>query len=392
MSVSVVMILLISLGSGIQTLDDRSISELESYVDNQNVSTNFVRRYELMLMRRRSLSMWTPSNDRKRALGSSLREKSLAYNETDLISLNKLWRNFVEELLTHERSLSDSTMFYKYNENGWNPMVFRWSLVNFLLRDYDTIANDANASIWLPAIHAGIHYVENLVPNKLHGHNFLRLERIQHVFHFYNLYSSTGTLLSQYKQIIEYGAGTGDNAATIRELGFEGLHIVIDIPPMLFMQQYFLRYSGWPAYLGHGLQLLNGRSTILESTFHRYHGLSSHISAAEHKDTLFMATWSLTETHAQERDRIFPLLKAFGTILITFGGDDLEGLNNKIDMLKRAKEFENTHSICVWELPNHANNFYFIAQLKYKGNVACVKKIGCTNEKKIYGDCTFASD
>ena len=48
---------------------------------------------------------------------------------------------------------------------------------------------------------------------------------------------------------MEFGGGTGEQVAVFRDLGFAGRYVIQDLPPMLLLQQYALRYSGVPAYV-----------------------------------------------------------------------------------------------------------------------------------------------
>lgn len=51
-------------------------------------------------------------------------------------------------------------------------------------------------------------------------------ERINHINHLQALYYSVHKKISDFSQIIEYGAGTGDNVPLFKLLGFIGVHFI----------------------------------------------------------------------------------------------------------------------------------------------------------------------
>ena len=58
-------------------------------------------------------------------------------------------------------------------------------------------------------------------------------DRIQMAVVLRNLYLATGVLPENLTHVVEFGAGTGQMAHVARTLGFQGLHLVIDMPQML---------------------------------------------------------------------------------------------------------------------------------------------------------------
>ena len=57
--------------------------------------------------------------------------------------------------------------------------------------------------------------------------------------------------LAHFRLITEFGSGSAEMAHVARGLGFRGLFLIYDLPPMLLLQRYWLRLAGLPAYLLH---------------------------------------------------------------------------------------------------------------------------------------------
>ena len=63
------------------------------------------------------------------------------------------------------------------------------------------------------------------------------------------IYLSTGKEVRALPLILEFGAGSAELVPVVRRLGFGGAFLVYDLPPMLLLQRYLQRYSGYSAHL-----------------------------------------------------------------------------------------------------------------------------------------------
>jgi hypothetical protein len=89
----------------------------------------------------------------------------------------------------------------------------------------------------------------------------------------------SGLRLRDYEQIVEFGAGVGETARLIHDLGFDGQYVIYDLPEVAELSRFYLaRYN---------------------VTF------ATHFSSiATERRTLFIATWSLSEVPLEYRNQI----------------------------------------------------------------------------------------
>ena len=379
--------------------DKVSYAILEDVVNGDAAHRENITAYEEHFRNRRSLSIWEPSRDILQVLGENLCKYASSFNEQTLSEVPYHWRVSLEELLRIERNPSNCSTFHEYHQRGWNPHLFRWSTLlhgEFIQQRFRTLKTDPDYfTTWSSAIVAGISYARDMVQNVHLGRHFLRLERVEHAIHLYSLFKCTGLLPKNFQQIIEYGAGTGDNAAYLREMQFQGVHFIVDIPPMLYFQNFFQKYSGWPSYFGENLTSLNGRKLILESSLSSSK-LNSHLNAKHSRNTLFLATF----TAANIPD--LNIFSKYGTLLIAFtntttASQQLTNLSflgaPMVDNLQTVEEWvsilASMYSICVWgvAVDDQIHHYYFMARLKTMGNTKCDSTVGCTEKTKLWGNC-----
>ncbi|AWN48660.1 hypothetical protein DK419_21770 [Methylobacterium terrae] len=127
---------------------------------------------------------------------------------------------------------------------------------------------------------------------------------VQHAYHLMRYEQDTGRALTECDVIVEIGGGYGSFCRLLRNAGFEGLHVIYDLPHVSAIQRLYLGLSGFtevsPAQVArrtrHGVCLVTDD------------GLDAvHAALADQGLTVgFVATWSLSEAPMSVRDRIFP--------------------------------------------------------------------------------------
>jgi hypothetical protein len=173
---------------------------------------------------------------------------------------------------------------------------------------------------------------------------------------------------------------------------FTGNYFIIDLPPVLMLQNYFNRLSNWPSYYGENLINLNGRKTILESVYDLDNFVTNHFNNNEFDESLFMATWSLSEISIYQRNNIIKQisLAKYGYIFVSFC-KDWENIDNLNYFINLSNLINDEYSICIWEMDYMKNNYYFIAKKRIlNGFTICDNSIGCNRNNKVYGDCSMS--
>lgn len=371
------------------------------------------------------------------------------------VAMSGTWARYMKELARRETVREDCVRFHEFHQRRWHPYVFKWAdgPSNARWRDSAAPAEEWNAlpprsgppvdarnvqngfggrkpGTFLPAdplftrLYAKAveplgfgppdrHPYVYRVPHEngtSREHTYFR-GRAFHASHIALL----GLMLRQprplrgFRQIVEFGAGSGELADLAPALGFRGLFVIYDLPQMLLMQRYWLRLAGQPAYLmqyeasPRTLRKLDAAPRVaLVSSLHTSaesgelwlpKTLSGAGGTGERMvDTLFLGFWSFTEASPAARVAIMPVLHQFGTIQISFNGQ-IQGWDN-IGFLaeKVARPLLATHTVCVWDpftLPQGRRSRkggWLIATHRDRGEAAqvrCVAEAGCSNQTLI---------
>ena len=102
------------------------------------------------------------------------------------------------------------------------------------------------------------------------------------------------------KTILEFGGGHGSMCRLIHRLGFTGTYIIYDLPAVSLLQQYYLQENG-----------IEGVISVSD-----FDSLTAEVAETDAKDSLFIATWSLSESPFSIRDALLPIITDFDSVLI----------------------------------------------------------------------------
>lgn len=323
---------------------------------------------------------------------------------------------WMRQLARHETKDRDCARFEKFHALRWNPLVFVWAEAG-TSGSWDTalvpwLRSDKNyATEWGPVAERTYYgprevaYVDaqgSPVPTSSSGvgadgvpkPGMYRLKRMHEVEQARTFLHATGTHLRDIMQLVEFGGGGGELEPTMRDLGFTGVHIIYDLPPMLLMQRFWIRHASLPVYtVGVDVQpdalvprLARGRTFQVSSVSRPAHlPLVLQRTGVALKDTVFWATWSFTEAGVAARNTIRPFIKGVGRVFIAFW-DDFKGVDNNAYLVSMVKEdFAATHSACVWRKKTHDPSrptFYLVLVLMELGPARCAAEIGCDASSK----------
>jgi len=232
-----------------------------------------------------------------------------------------------------------------------------------------------------------------------------RLKRYHEVEQARTFLHATGTHVRDVAQLVEFGGGGGELEAALRDLGFGGVHLVYDLPPMLLMQRFWLRHAALPVYtVGVDVpatalrpRLARGR-TFQVSSVHKPAQLPLVLArtGVPLRDTAFWATWSFTEAGVAARNTVRAHLRGDGTgaggahtqpgrVFIAFW-DDFKGVDNNAYLLEMVRaDFAATHSLCVWRKKTHdpaRPTYYLVMVHRELGTARCAAEVGCDETSK----------
>jgi hypothetical protein len=157
--------------------------------------------------------------------------------------------------------------------------------------------------------------------------------RMSHCHHLAVLRDVTGRSVADLDLIVEFGGGFGGMEHLARTLGFEGRYVIIDLPVMRRLQDFYLSIEGAREVSECLTSLPKGTDSATHLIgLERVDELRAIVTAAS--DALFIATWSLSESPLEVRRRLFQLLAEYSVILIayqrSFAGIDNMGLADEL--------------------------------------------------------------
>jgi hypothetical protein len=156
---------------------------------------------------------------------------------------------------------------------------------------------------------------------------------------------------SRLDAVVEFGGGYGSFFRLLRNLGYRNSYLICDLPVMCALQRFYLRnvFAGEAGGSPDNLQWLSSND---------YGGLRPN--GAGNTRSLFMATWSLSETPPAVRSAVEPLLGSFSYVLFAyqrkFGSYDNRQYFQALQ--QRLPTFDWRHEEC----PVYRGNYYLIGQ------------------------------
>lgn len=138
---------------------------------------------------------------------------------------------------------------------------------------------------------------------------------IHHAYHAAVFEELTGLKLHEMDFVLEFGGGYGSMCRLFHQLGFRGRYVILDLAPFSHLQEYFLRSIGLEvldtANFAHSQTGIWCGSDFreLETTLPK----NSHTSKS-----MFVATWSLSETPVRTRSIVMAYCRPFSAYLIAY--------------------------------------------------------------------------
>lgn len=138
---------------------------------------------------------------------------------------------------------------------------------------------------------------------------------IHHAYHLAQFEEKTSVHICDLEYVFEFGGGYGSMCRLFFNLGFHGKYIIFDFPSFSALQRYYLKTSGIPVYSTVMFKKSTGGVTCVSDS-NLLSSLLAECTSA--RDSLFMATWSISESPISMRDSILPLTSSFQSFLISY--------------------------------------------------------------------------
>jgi hypothetical protein len=178
---------------------------------------------------------------------------------------------------------------------------------------------------------------------------------IHHAYHVAQFEEKTGIKVHNMNYVFEFGGGYGSMCRLLFNLGFKGKYIIFDLPPFSALQRYFLKNIGLPVLSSNTFNKQETGILCLSDVRELKDLLAEH---KEKSNSIFITTWSISESPISIRELILPQIIDFSSFLIAYQ-DRFGGINN----LDYFKNWQDTYKVVTWysskieHLPG--NNYLF---------------------------------
>jgi len=177
----------------------------------------------------------------------------------------------------------------------------------YLKMEYEFLRSEADfEEKWLPAI------TENWVgrPPRFWLDGRTSGHRVNLAYHLARFREATGLEPSDFDSIYEFGGGYGCMCDALHRMGFAGRYVAVDLPVQVAMQRYYFRRNGLNLVTidqpGPGILCADSPELAAEAV--------SQLTGR----TLFIATWSISETPLEVRQSPDCLTRDFDACLIGY--------------------------------------------------------------------------
>ena len=181
---------------------------------------------------------------------------------------------------------------------------------------------------------------------------------IHQAFHIAQLEERSNTNISELDSVLEFGGGYGCMCKYFYNRGFTGKYIIYDLPAFSAIQRYYLKANNLPI-----TSLTNtinsGKGIVCISELKEFHTIHDQINK-EH-NSLFIATWSLSETSLAIRNEILNKLDDFDYYLFAY-----QAQFGEMDNISYFRDWCAINNL-LWEnyeIEHLPNNYYLIGKGK----------------------------
>ncbi len=233
------------------------------------------------------------ANDKERTLIKQLRQElnAIAGNEA-----GKTWKDFSMRLRAYSRFF-DPRRFLRWH-------VIRQTM--FMASAYppciEELQKDAQwKNVWQPLIQEDI--FGDPIPDPVLPES--SGNRIIHAYHLLEMQKATGVRFDQLETIVEFGGGYGSISRLLRKLGFKGNYVFYDLPEFLALQRFYLEGIDQKTFSASNFNANEKGQNVLVGT---PEDLKKVLASLHKEPSMFIATWSLSESPVSVREQVLPLV------------------------------------------------------------------------------------
>lgn len=216
------------------------------------------------------------------------------------------WKEFTQHLETY-LIYGDLDLYVVYQIN---PHVFIWPQNGGQTKCQLQLLEQDPTSIFYKTLS-----INDYGPRGIYLYNNIQLDRVEHVWSIYSLVHKLNFSLDKDEIIFEFGAGTGQMADVLSNLQFKGKHVIYDLPLMTVLQKYFIDKKNIPNTFILDDEPMN---MITGTNFLPCNQLNREKEVVNMPNINFIATYSLTETDIDTRNKFSDYMVHFSRIYIVY--------------------------------------------------------------------------
>lgn len=235
-------------------------------------------------------------------LEGELKKQAKRIEEVRHSGKDALWLTFEKQIVTNvlEKKMCNF-LRWKVIKQTMFPISS-----SYLLTEFKSIRSNNNWTIkWKDAL------VESYTgsPVKYWRYPKSSGNTIHMAYHLLSLEKITNIDISSYDLIVEFGGGYGNMCRVSYNSGYVGEYCIYDIEIMTEIQKYYLAMSSKDS------NSLLSDNVLYYSDFKKIEDI---VNSSQDKKILFIATWSLSESPIEIRERAVSLFDKIDTIFIAF--------------------------------------------------------------------------
>jgi hypothetical protein len=181
---------------------------------------------------------------------------------------------------------------------------------------------------------------------------------VHHAYHVCRFEEAAGVRAGEFDLVVEFGGGYGSMCRLFHALGFAGRYLVFDFAEFSALQEYFLKSLGLPVRAA--AALLDGGAGVATISDAGELRAAVEALAPGSRRSLFLATWSLSETPVAFRRDILAAAPHFDAFLLAYQESFGEADNRRFfDEWREAQPGVEWHGSRIEHLPG---NFYLFGR------------------------------
>lgn len=180
---------------------------------------------------------------------------------------------------------------------------------------------------------------------------------IHHAYHLAKFEEKTATRTNTMDYIFEFGGGYGSMCRLLYNSGFKGKYVIFDFPPFSALQRFFLKSNSITVHSVDSFKAAKNGAVCISAPELLKETILNDFNV---NNSLFIATWSISEAPIGLRNLILPLASQFTWFLIGYQNQFKE-INNA-DFFTNWKTNQRDVEWYEWEINHLPTNKYLIGK------------------------------